>query len=717
MRSLFLLLCFFFLTPLSAQAAHKDTWKGRIAALKLFRSDIISSIAVLEGEARKNEYRRICKMRPRKSAYLPTCEYKDWTGEDNRSVPSKAGEFFEIRCRNKYKEPLSCTVSGWSKGFVAGHPSNSASDPMGAVEDFRFACEERKYPAACTHLGDMYAAGVGVEQDGTKAKSLYDEACKANDSYGCYRVGQLYLKGLGVELNQLKAFRLFEQGCKQDHMQACVDLADLYERGIGVAKDASYSLSLQEKACKGNHGEACYNVARLNLSGVGNLSEQVASIMYDNLCGRGDHRSCFSLANLYAKGRGFEKNVEQATELLEKTCDDRYIPACAQLAEFKLDASNPFSDPAAGVELLQSSCKADDPSACVQLASLLETGSYVSFNPQMAVDLYMNTCGKKQGLGCRAMGRLYEEGTLIKKNIRLSKVYYEKGCETLFDGGSCAELGVLYLKGSLPGGNAEGIKLLAKGCDLNYEGSCRLLGDIYRKGTYVAKNFSRAYDLYSTACNFNDDNSCLLAAQLIVEDKVENKLLKDALPLFERACSGDKKEACEQVKPIWFKHKFGRMIEKGMNSKRCVVSTFNEEDPAANKLLAKISGRSFRVLKGDNKGEYEALPQGLSFEEDPNGTRAFSYWSLIEKKGKQHHFTHQEYWDTNAIPDPARGFPAETTNILVKKKEVLSYNRDDELISLGSKCEPILKSQKLDARNCTEIQAVLAAQLITNCSK
>ena len=279
---------------------------------------------------------QICKMR--KSAYLPTCEYKDWTGEDNRSVPAKAGEFFEIRCRNKYKEPLSCTVSGWSKGFIAGHPSKSADDPVGAVEDFRFACEDKNYAAACTHLGDMYAAGVGVKQDGEKAKKLYEEACKASDTYGCYRKGHLYLNGLGVEPNQLKAFRLFEKGCQQNHMQACVDLADLYERGIGVAKDASYSLLLQEKACKGNHGEACYNVARLNLSGIGNLSEQVASIMYDNLCGRGDHRSCYSLANLYAKGRGFEKSVEQATELLEKTCDDRYIPACAQLAQLKLDS-------------------------------------------------------------------------------------------------------------------------------------------------------------------------------------------------------------------------------------------------------------------------------------------------------------------------------------------------------------------------------------------
>ena len=109
MRSLVFIISFLLLTPLSAHAAHKDTWKGRIAALKLFRSDIISSIAVLEGKAREKEYRQICKMR--KSAYLPTCEYKDWTGEDNRSVPAKAGEFFEIRCRNKYKEPLSDLIN------------------------------------------------------------------------------------------------------------------------------------------------------------------------------------------------------------------------------------------------------------------------------------------------------------------------------------------------------------------------------------------------------------------------------------------------------------------------------------------------------------------------------------------------------------------------------------------------------------------------------
>ena len=63
MRALLLFLSFFILNPLSAQAAHKDTWKGRIAALKLFRSDIISSIAVLEGKAREKEYRRICKIR------------------------------------------------------------------------------------------------------------------------------------------------------------------------------------------------------------------------------------------------------------------------------------------------------------------------------------------------------------------------------------------------------------------------------------------------------------------------------------------------------------------------------------------------------------------------------------------------------------------------------------------------------------------------------
>ena len=105
----------------------------------------------------------------------------------------------------------------------------------------------------------------------------------------------------------------------------------------------------------------------------------------------------------------------------------------------------------------------------------------------------------------------------------------------------------------------------------------------------------------------------------------------------------------------------------------------------------------------------------MTFKEDSNGARGFSYWSLIEKKGKQYQLTHQEYWDTNEVPDPARGFPAETTNIILDKKEVLTFSRDDELISLGSKCAPILKSKKLDTRNCTEIQATLGTQLLSTC--
>jgi TPR repeat protein len=500
-------------------------------------------------------------------------------------------------------------------------------------------------------------------------------------------------------------------------MQACVDLADLYERGIGVAKDATYALSLQEKACKGNHGEACYNVARLNLSGVGNSSEKVASIMYVNLCGRGDHRSCYGLSELYARGRGFEQNIEQATDILEKTCTDRYVPACAQLAMLKLDENSPFADPTEGISLLQSSCKSNDPIACVKLASLLETGTYVGFNPNMAVDLYMNTCAKKQGLGCRAMGRLYEEGTLIKKNIRLSKHYYEMGCETLFDGGSCAELGVLYLKGALTGGNAEGINLLAKGCDLNYERSCRLLGDIYRNGTYVAQNNNRAFSLYKSACSLYDDGSCLLAAQLIADDKIENHVLMDSIPYFEKACTGEKKEACEEVKPIWFRHKFHTIIKNGLDSKRCKISTFNEEDPAANKVVAKIIGSNFKILAGTKKGSYEAIPQGMSFEEDEKGAHGYSYWALVEKKGMQHRLVHQEYWDTKETPDPARSFPADESTIVKQNKTILSYSRENELISLGKGCSPVLKTTKLDTRYCSEIQATIAAQLISSCTE
>ena len=44
----------------------------------------------------------------------------------------------------------------------------------------------------CIHIG------VGVVQDYHKALELYEEACEANDIYGCAQKGYLYLDGKGV---------------------------------------------------------------------------------------------------------------------------------------------------------------------------------------------------------------------------------------------------------------------------------------------------------------------------------------------------------------------------------------------------------------------------------------------------------------------------------------------------------------------------------------
>ena len=47
--------------------------------------------------------------------------------------------------------------------------------------------------------GEMIMYGVGQAADYAKAKSLFEEACKAKDGFGCYRLGTLSENGWGVE--------------------------------------------------------------------------------------------------------------------------------------------------------------------------------------------------------------------------------------------------------------------------------------------------------------------------------------------------------------------------------------------------------------------------------------------------------------------------------------------------------------------------------------
>ena len=92
--------------------------------------------------------------------------------------------------------------------------------------EYKKGCESGDQKA-CSSLGTLYAAGLGVEKDYAKAKQLHEDACNKGEPVGCFNLAVLYEKGLGVEQDYAKAEKEYKKFCNMGHDVGCKYLKEL----------------------------------------------------------------------------------------------------------------------------------------------------------------------------------------------------------------------------------------------------------------------------------------------------------------------------------------------------------------------------------------------------------------------------------------------------------------------------------------------------------
>jgi len=115
-----------------------------------------------------------------------------------------------------------------------------------AVELYRFACEEGHAPG-CRGLAQLYEDGRGVERDGRRALSLWEE-----DAPSCTILAHLLTKQGAVDSRVLT---LLAMGCHRGDATACGEYADNIATHATAQK--STVVSYLERACSGGVGSAC----------------------------------------------------------------------------------------------------------------------------------------------------------------------------------------------------------------------------------------------------------------------------------------------------------------------------------------------------------------------------------------------------------------------------------------------------------------------------
>lgn len=146
-----------------------------------------------------------------------------------------------------------------------------------AFELFEEAANQLGIPRALSNVGICYDQGIGVKQDRSKARELYELAAAKADPIGQNNLALCLID----EGKNEEAFHLLQKAADQKDVHAIVNLGRLYERGEGVTKDVTKAFSMYKDAAELSSAEGCANMASCYQDSIGtDCNEKLAIELY-----------------------------------------------------------------------------------------------------------------------------------------------------------------------------------------------------------------------------------------------------------------------------------------------------------------------------------------------------------------------------------------------------------------------------------------------------
>lgn len=165
-----------------------------------------------------------------------------------------------------------------------------------------------------------------------------------------------------------------------------------------------------------------------------------------------------------------------------------------------------------------------------------------------------------------------------------------------------------------------------------------------------------------------------------------------------------------------FQARFEGIVEKAFESQMCQVWTFSEENAEMNALGVKVNGDVFNVMEGPYKGTiFNATHLRNDFTQKKSIQKAHSYWKL-EGNGEVVNVEHHENWNSSRIS--VQAFPEdESFSLDAKGGESVFFSRSRETLmrNQSKKCIFINDAELLTSEYCSEVQALIASQLLSDC--
>jgi hypothetical protein len=693
-----------------AFAAWPDSYAGRISNLNALRQDMAYPGVPHNAKRTKRLYDSACAQKSSSA-----CSYETWWNPETGGDLQKARSFYKSKCPS---DPQSCVVVGWSYTLDANGQLNP-TDAKKGYSYFQTACTKKLYAAGCTAMGEMHMYGVGVKKSYKTALARTNEGCKAKDPYGCYLAGTMYEKGWGTPVNLAKAISLYRKACRQDVPHACVQLAVLQEEGTGLPRDPEAAAKTFGAMCEGSgFTTACSHLGRMYEQGRAVPRQlAVAEQLYKKSCDLGDLVGCFGLAKMYEKGRSEGGGPAQAAEIYERACNVGNANACTRLGKLYLRGKGVGKDPSLGVGFISKACDGGESNACDVLGQLYESGNGVEQNLTRASQLYNGACEAGEGVGCYHLAKLHQVGKGVDADTAKAGVLFQQACDT-GHGKSCSRLAENYILGEgVPKNMAKAAELLEKGCTGGDASSCAKLAGMLDKGKGVQKDPVRAFSFYVDACAYEHGHACYMIAKKYESGEGAEKNVQLAVQAYKDSCNYGHERACQEGGSIIFQARFQEIVDLAFHSKMCQIWSLDPEKPDSSRLLVDVRGDEFVMMDGPLKGE--TIKPKMTEMNVVKGKkyRGVTSWEAETSRGMRK-FDHVDSWDSEE--DPIDAFPSDKSRSKdrIPDTTTLIYSRAEEMVRRNEpakKCKFPAKMPLLTTEHCSEIQALVGAQLSTTC--
>jgi TPR repeat protein/CHAT domain-containing protein len=256
-------------------------------------------------------------------------------------------------------------------GYLYERGKGVPRDEKRAVELYRLSAEQENTWGQ-TLLASAYEEGRGVPPDPVEAFRLRKLAAEQGDADAQLSVGVAYALGHGVAVDEAQAAAWYRKAAEQGETVAQTNLADRFLDGRGVEQDPLEAHRLYKAAAEGgdtlakNWFAALYNARRKRLETAPPAADDSAVARGLRLDG-GD--KLYALGVLYARGAGrAEEDPVQALQLFRAAAAQGHADARYALAEGLALGRGAEKDVPAALDLLEQGARAGHPESLATLA-------------------------------------------------------------------------------------------------------------------------------------------------------------------------------------------------------------------------------------------------------------------------------------------------------------------------------------------------------------